>query len=52
MARWRKAEVVCVCARIVVSSMSVLLMVVSAWVVSVKGGAGGEFVVGNSASLS
>ena len=37
MARWQKADVVCVCSRFVVSSGSVV---------------GGEFVEGNSMSLS
>ena len=65
-AGWRKADVVCVCdcARIVVSSMSVVSLVVSVWVgrdvICVCAGivgssgsvAGGEFVVGNYVSLS
>ena len=48
MAGWQNADVVCVCARIVVSSVSVVLWVVSVWVVSVKGGAGRESVGGGN----
>jgi hypothetical protein len=51
VAGWRKADVVCVRARIVVSSVSVVSLVVSAWLVSVKGGAGRESVGGNFVSF-
>ena len=47
MAGWRKADVVCVRARIVVSSVSVVSLVVS-----VKGSAGRESEGGNFVSFS
>ena len=53
VARWQKANVVCDwCAAIVASSASVELLVVSVWVVSVKGGVGGESIRGSFVSLS
>ena len=63
MSGWLKADDVCVCAGIVVVSVSVALLVVSAWVdrdvvclyASIVGSrvsiVGGEFVVGNTVSL-